>query len=129
MQIEVESTGGLGRRLKVQVPEQRVEAEIEKRLKTMGRRSKLKGFRPGKVPMKVLRQNFGDEVRREVVGEVMQSTYAEALAQENLNPAAAPQLEPINLDSGADLEYTATFEMPAGPEAGSPGGRGLGRGR
>jgi trigger factor len=111
MQIELESTGGLGRRLRVQVPAQRVDAEIEKRLKSMGRRSKLKGFRPGKVPMKVLRQNYGEDVRREVLGEVMQSTYTEALEKENLNPAAAPHLEPVNMDSGADLEYTATFEV------------------
>jgi trigger factor len=111
MQVEVESTGRLSRRLKVQVPAERVDAEVEKRLKSMGRGSKWKGFRPGKVPLKVLRQHYGDSVRREVLGEVMQTTYAEALAQESLNPAGAPQLEPVSTDSGADLEYTATFEI------------------
>jgi len=111
MQVVVETTGGLGRRLKVQVPAQRVDSEVEKRLKNLGRRSKVKGFRPGKVPMKVLRQQYGDDVRREVLGDLLQSSYAEALAQENLNPAAAPLIEPLSTDEGTDLEYTATFEV------------------
>lgn len=111
MQVSVENGRGLERTLKVQVPAERVDREVERRLKALGKSAKLKGFRPGKVPMKVLEQRYGDDVRREVVSEVMQSTYAEAVAREKLNPAAAPHIEPVNMDSGADLTYTATFEI------------------
>lgn len=111
MRIEVETTGGLGRRLTVQVPSERVDAEVEKRLKRMGQRAKIKGFRPGKVPLKVLHQHYGDEVRREVLGDVMQTTYTEALDKESLHPAAAPHIETVETSSGKDLEYTATFEV------------------
>lgn len=111
MQVSVETTGALERRMEVQVPAERVEKAIDERLQKLSRTVRLKGFRPGKVPVKVVRQQFGQQVRQEVLGDVMQSTFAEAVTQEHLVPAAGPRIEPINLEQGADLKYRATFEV------------------
>src|SRR5262249_116759 len=107
----VESTGALERRMEVQVPAERVEKAVDERLQRMSRTVRLKGFRPGKVPVKVVRQQFGQQVRQEVLGDVMQSTFNEAVVQEKLTPAAGPRIEPINLEQGADLKYRAIFEV------------------
>jgi trigger factor len=111
MQVSVESTGALERRIEVQVPAARVEKAIDDRLKSMSRTVRLKGFRPGKVPVQVVRQQFGQQVRQEVLGDVMQSTFAEAVTQENLNPTGGPRIEPINIEQGSDLKYRAVFEI------------------
>ncbi|MDY0067077.1 MAG: trigger factor [Steroidobacteraceae bacterium] len=111
MQVSVESTGALERRMEVQVPAERVEKAVEDRLQKMSRTVRLKGFRPGKVPVKVVRQQFGEQVRQEVLGDVVQSSFTEALAQEKLTPAGGPKIEPISLDQGSDLKYRATFEV------------------
>lgn len=111
MQVSVETTGALERRMEVQVPAERVEKAIDERLQKLSRTVRLKGFRPGKVPVKVVRQQFGQQVRQEVLGDVMQSTFAEAVTQEKLIPAAGPRIEPINLEQGSDLKYRATFEV------------------
>ena len=111
MQVSVESTGALERRMEVQVPAERVEKAVDERLQRMSRTVRLKGFRPGKVPVKVVRQQFGQQVRQEVLGDVMQSTFNEAVVQEKLTPAAGPRIEPINLEQGADLKYAAIFEV------------------
>lgn len=111
MQVSVESTGALERRIEVQVPAARVEKAIDDRLKSMSRTVRLKGFRPGKVPVQVVRQQFGQQVRQEVLGAVMQSTFAEAVTQENLSPTGGPRIEPINIEQGSDLKYRAVFEI------------------
>lgn len=111
MQVSVESTGALERRMEVQVPAERVEKAVDERLQRMSRTVRLKGFRPGKVPVKVVRQQFGQQVRQEVLGDVMQSTFNEAVVQEKLTPAGGPRIEPINLEQGADLKYRAIFEV------------------
>ena len=111
MQVSVETTGALERRMEVQVPAERVEKAIDERLQKLSRTVRLKGFRPGKVPVKVVRQQFGQQVRQEVLGDVMQSTFAEAVSQEKLTPATGPRIEPINLEQGSDLKYRATFEV------------------
>lgn len=97
--------------MEVQVPAERVEKAVDERLQRMSRTVRLKGFRPGKVPVKVVRQQFGQQVRQEVLGDVMQSTFNEAVVQEKLTPAAGPRIEPINLEQGADLKYRAIFEV------------------
>ena len=111
MQVSVETTGALERRIEVQVPAERVEKAIDERLQKLRRTVRLKGFRPGKVPVKVVRQQFGQQVRQEVLGDVMQSTFTEAVTQQKLVPAAGPRIEPINLEQGGDLKYRATFEV------------------
>jgi trigger factor len=111
MQVSVESTSALERRMEVQVPAERVEKAVDERLQRMSRTVRLKGFRPGKVPVKVVRQQFGQQVRQEVLGDVMQSTFNEAVVQEKLTPAGGPRIEPINLEQGADLKYRAIFEV------------------
>lgn len=111
MQVSVEATGGLERRMTVQVPEERVEKEVEGRLQRLARTAKLKGFRPGKVPMNVVKSHYGAQVRQEVVGDVIQSSFYEAVVKENLRPAGLPTIEPKSLEAGKSLEYTATFEV------------------
>jgi trigger factor len=111
MQVSVESTGALERRMEVLVPAERVEKAVDERLQRMSRTVRLKGFRPGKVPVKVVRQQFGQQVRQEVLGDVMQSTFNEAVVQEKLTPAGGPRIEPISLEQGADLKYRAVFEV------------------
>jgi trigger factor len=111
MQVSVENIGKLGRRMQVQVPAERVAAETAQRLQTLSRTARLKGFRPGKAPLKVIKQQFGNQVHREVVGELLQSSYTEAVAQNQLTPAGNPRIEPQSMDEGQDLKYVATFEV------------------
>jgi trigger factor len=111
MQVSLTATGGLERRLEVAVPAQRVDSEIEQRLKKISRTARLKGFRPGKAPMPVIRQQFGEQVRAEVIGDLMRSTFAEAVNQEKLKPAAGPRIEPLAMPPEADLRYAAVFEI------------------
>ena len=111
MQVSVESIGKLERRMQVQVPAERVSQEIAARLKNLSRTARLKGFRPGKAPLKVIRQQFGTQVHREVIGELLQSSYAEAVTQKQLSPAGSPRIEPQSMDEGQDLKYVATFEV------------------
>lgn len=111
MQVSVETIGALERRMTVKIPAQRVEDEVESRLKSLSRTASLKGFRPGKVPFKVVQQNFGPQVRDEVLNELLRQTYGEAVTQQKLNPAGGPKLEPLNVEPGKDLEYAATFEV------------------
>jgi trigger factor len=111
MQISVESTGALERRMEVSVPSDQIEQAIDARLKQVGRTAKLKGFRPGKAPIKVIRQQFGAQVRQEVLTDLMQSSFAQAVTEQKLNPAAGPRIEPITAGPGQDLRYRAIFEV------------------
>jgi trigger factor len=97
--------------MQVQVPAERVSKEIAARLQTISRTARLNGFRPGKAPLKVIRQQFGSQVHREVIGELLQSSYAEAVTQKHLTPAGNPRIEPQSMDEGQDLKYVATFEV------------------
>jgi trigger factor len=111
MQVSVESISKLERRMQVQVPAERVSQEIAARLKNLSRTARLKGFRPGKAPIKVIRQQFGVQVHREVIGELLQSSFAEAVTAKQLSPAGNPRIEPQSMDEGQDLRYVATFEV------------------
>ncbi len=111
MQVSIETTSGLERRLTIGVPAERVENEINARLQKAGGTVRIDGFRPGKVPMSVIKQRLGAGVRQEVVGEVMSQSFYEAVGQENLKPAGQPQIEPKKIEAGSDLEYIATFEV------------------
>ncbi|TWI53787.1 trigger factor [Pseudomonas duriflava] len=111
MQVSVESTSALERRMTVGVPAERIETEVNKRLQQTARRVKVPGFRPGKVPMSVIRQRYEASARQEAFGDLIQETFYEAIVQEKLNPAGAPSVEPRAYEKGQDLEYVATFEV------------------
>jgi trigger factor len=111
MEVSIENTGGLARRMTVQVPAERVDQEVESRLQSMCQTVRLDGFRPGKVPLKVIEQKYGKQVRLEVVDQVVNSTLQEALTQESLRPAGVPSIDPKGFAPGEPLEYTATFEI------------------
>lgn len=111
MQVSVESLSNLERRMTVQVPAEKIDSEVENRLKSMVGKVRLDGFRPGKVPLSVIRQRFKSGVYQEVLGEVVQSTFQEAVAQEKLRLAGMPEIDPGTPKPGETLEYTATFEV------------------
>jgi trigger factor len=111
MQVSLTATSGLERRLEVAVPAQRVTTEVEQRLKQISRTARLKGFRPGKAPYAVIKSQYGDQVRGEVISDLIRTSFQEAVTQEKLNPAAGPRIEPIAVDPDKDLKYAATFEV------------------
>ncbi len=111
MQVSIQTTSGLERKLTVGVPAERVDKEVNARLQKAAGQVRLDGFRPGKVPMKVMKQRFGAGVRQEVIQEVMSQSFQEAIVQEKIKPAGMPSIEPKNLEPGNDLEYVATFEV------------------
>lgn len=110
MEVTVESTGTLERRMRVELPLAPIEQQVDSRLKSVGRTAKIKGFRPGKVPAKVVRQRYGKQVREEVLNEVLQQSYSAAVTQEKLNPASGPTIE-TEADNGKTFAFTATFEI------------------
>lgn len=112
MQVSVENTGTLGRLMKIQVPAEQIDGKISARLKQMSREVRLKGFRPGRVPMSVIKQRFGQQVRQEIIGQTIQESLGEAFRQEKLQPVGRPKVEPdVESLKGGDLEYTAEFEV------------------
>ena len=110
MQVSVENTGPLERKVKVEVPEDKIASEVQNRLQSLSRKTRIQGFRPGKAPLKVVEKHYGSRIRKEVVGEVLQSSFYEALAKEKLRPASQPEIDPVE-DEGPGLTYTATFEV------------------
>lgn len=110
-QVSVETSEGLERRMKVQIPGARIEKEIESRLFKVRRTAKLKGFRPGKVPPKVIRQHYGGQVRQEVIKDIIESSYSAAIQQEKLRPAQVPTIEPGASGGSDDFSFTAVFEI------------------
>jgi trigger factor len=111
MQVSVESGEGLERRMTVELPADQIDAEVTKRLKQIGRTARLDGFRPGKVPMKLLRRNYGGQVLQEVYGKMIESSYQEAILQENLVPAGMPKIEPAEAGGEGLFRYVATLEV------------------
>lgn len=111
MQISVEKSSNLERRLTVEVPEERIEEQVDSRLQNLRKSVRIDGFRQGKAPLKVVRQRFGERVRAEIVGEMLQSTIAEAMTSEDLKPAGQPVIDPVSSAPGKGLTYTATFEV------------------
>ncbi|WP_018143952.1 MULTISPECIES: trigger factor [unclassified Thioalkalivibrio] len=111
MQVSVEATGNLERKMTIQVPSERIDTEVDNRLKSLAKRVKLDGFRPGKVPLKVVRQRYGSGVYQEVMSEVLQESYREAVQQEGLEPAGNPSIEPTNLEGDDAIEFTASFQV------------------
>ncbi len=111
MQVSVESGEGLERRMTVELPAEQVEAEVDKRLKRIGQTAKLDGFRPGKVPMNMLRRVYGGQVLQEVYGHMIETSYQAALQQEKLHPAGLPKIEPKEATEKGLFGYVATLEV------------------
>lgn len=113
MQASLETLSTLERRLKVAVPIDQINTEVETRLKRLQRTAKLHGFRPGKVPMKVVAQQYGPQVRQEVLGDTVQKTFDAAVREKQLRVAGYPKIEAQPSATGVDdqFEFTATFEV------------------
>ncbi|MDD7805295.1 MAG: trigger factor [Endozoicomonas sp. (ex Botrylloides leachii)] len=111
MQVELEVTSGLKRRLTITIPSDQIEEGINKRLQDLSRRIRLDGFRPGKAPMKVLKRRYGEGARQEVLDKMIQSSFVEAVGQENLNPAGVPSVEPVSKGQNEDFQFIASFEV------------------
>jgi trigger factor len=127
MQVSLESGEGLERRLLVDLPAERVEAEMDKKLKDLARHVRLDGFRPGKVPMRTIKQRFGDQVRQETYGTLIQETLYEAASEHKLMPAGEPQIELREAAEQGGLGYTAIFEVIPEVKVGDLSGQSLSR--
>jgi trigger factor len=111
MQVSIENVGSLGRKLTIRLPAQRLEDTVRSRVQEMGRTARLKGFRPGKVPTKVIEQRYGSQIRNEALSEMIGSSFQEAVSQEKLRPAVQPQIATTGRPDNGEIEYTATFEV------------------
>lgn len=113
MQVSLETTQGLERRMTVSVPAERIESEVQNRLKNLTQTARLKGFRPGKVPFKVMENRYGSSVRKDVVDDITRRTFYEAITRENIQLAGLPRFQPRVVEPGKNLEYEAVFEVMA----------------
>ncbi|MBN8737402.1 MAG: trigger factor [Xanthomonadales bacterium] len=111
MQVSLENVGKLERRLTVKFPAEQFESRVRQRISELGRNVRLKGFRPGKVPTKVIEQRFGEQVRGEVLSDLIGSTFREAVQQQNLQPVANPGIDTDGKPKDGEIAYTATFEV------------------
>src|SRR5581483_1732167 len=111
MNVTETSADGLKREFKITVPASQVEEQIEKRLDEIGRMVRVPGFRPGKVPLNLLKKRFGSSVRGEVLEHAVQDSSTEAMRERNLRPALPPRVEVVSAAEGADLEYTIAVEV------------------
>jgi len=110
MQVSVEKTSELSRKMTVSVPEEVVQTKVAERLKSLAKEVKVDGFRPGKVPQKVIQKMYGARVREEITGDLIQKNYFQALQDNDLRPAGYPQIEPVE-KSDNGFEFTAIFEV------------------
>lgn len=111
MQFSVETTGNIDRKMTVAVPAQKIDQEVEKRLKGMVSRVKIDGFRPGKVPFSVVKKRYEDGVRYEVVEKLLGSAFQDAANQEKLRVAGLPEIDLKTMEAGKDLEFVASFQI------------------
>ncbi|BBC39537.1 trigger factor [Photobacterium damselae subsp. piscicida] len=111
MQVTVETTEGLERQLTITVPAANIEDAVTAKLKKIAKNRRFDGFRPGKAPLKMVAKMFGASVRQDILGEVMQRHFIEAIVKEQINPAGAPTFTPVEMAQGQDLVFKATFEV------------------
>jgi trigger factor len=111
MQVSVENVSNLERKVTIGIPAEKIESALAKRLNEVSKTVKIDGFRPGKVPLKVVQKRFGEALRGEVVEKVIQESIFEALTQEKINPAGMPSIESVKAEAGEDLEYVAKLEV------------------
>jgi len=111
MQVSVETPSTLERRMTVSVPAERIEGEVNKRLQQTARHARVNGFRPGKVPMGIIRQRYGSAARQEVLGDLIGSSLQEALIEQKMQPVSSPSIALEGAEEGKDLQFVATFEV------------------
>jgi trigger factor len=111
MEVQLDAPGGLRRQMTVRIPADTVTKAVDDRLKRLSSRARIPGFRPGKAPMKVIRQQYGESARMEAVSELVQQSYPEALTQAGVNPAGMPKIDVTAEKPGEPLEYVAAFEV------------------
>lgn len=111
MQVSIETLSKLERKMTVEVPAETVESQVRNRLQEAARTVNIKGFRKGKVPVKVIQERYGKGVRQEVLGEVMSQSYYKALSEQKVRPAGQPRIEPKSMEAGRNLQFVATFEV------------------
>ena len=111
MQVSVESVGNLGRRLTLRLPSERLETRVGGRLREIARTARIKGFRPGKVPTRVIEQRFGEQVRAEVLDGLLREGFDEVVRDQELRLAGKPVIEPSEDKAEGELAYVATFEV------------------
>ncbi|AEE22156.1 trigger factor [Paraglaciecola chathamensis] len=111
MQVSVETTQGLERRLTITVPAESIDSQVKSRLQQLAKTQRINGFRPGKVPVSVIKKRYGQAVRQEIAGEAMQRNFYEAIVQEKITPAGMPNFEMKTDVDGQDLEFVAAFEV------------------
>lgn len=111
MQVSVQTTSGLERKMTVTVPAGLIDGEIQRRMQSMARSARIDGFRPGKVPVGVIASRYGQQIRQEVVNEVTRNSLQQAISRENLRIAGMPRIESRQADAGKDLSYTVVFEV------------------
>ena len=111
MQVSVETTSGLGRRMKVQIPAEQIDQQVQNKLQQLAGSVRLDGFRPGKVPLSVVNKRYGAQAREEAANEIIASSYEEALQQQALKPAGEPTIEKTSNTPGEAFEYVATFDI------------------
>ena len=111
MQVSLESIGNLGRRMTVAVPSERLEKAFSAKIQRLSKTAKFPGFRPGKAPLKLVEAQYGSKVLQEVMGELIQSSFYEAVSEQGLKPAGGPAIQPKTMERGQDFEYVAEFEI------------------
>lgn len=111
MQVSVEKINSVERRLTITVPAEQITAAYAKQLELFANKANIKGFRPGKAPKEMILQRFGDDARKEAIGQVIESALYSAIAQNKLSPVSTPRVEPKTLIANQPLEFTASFEV------------------
>ncbi|HTS51712.1 MAG TPA: trigger factor [Burkholderiales bacterium] len=111
MQATIEKVSALERRLNVSLPAQEIDGEVQNRLVRLARNIRMHGFRPGKVPLRLVQQQYGGQVRQEVLGDALQKTFGEAIKQQNLRVAGYPRFEAKPSEAADNFEFSATFEV------------------
>ena len=111
MQVSVETTQGLERKITISVPAEKIDVEVKNRLRQVAKTQRINGFRPGKVPPSVIQKRYGASVRQEVAGEIMQRSFVDAIVAEKINPAGRPAFTAKSNEDGKALEFEATFEV------------------
>ena len=111
MQVSIESTSNIERRITIAVPADVLDSKVDQKLAEVAKTARINGFRKGKVPLKVVKKQYGAAINQEVAGDLINSSYIEALQQESVRPAGQPQIEVTSLETGKDLEYVATVEV------------------